>query len=294
MIRSMTGFGKASEKSPYGKITAEVKTLNHKSLSVNCAPFNGFFLLEEKVKGVLEQKLSRGKVFVKITRENMPGQSGHGNIRVNEDAAEEYLKKIRKMQRKLKLPGDVTVNDVIHLSGVVEVSSEKKEDKLWPYMKKALAAAVKKLVDFRKKEGKRLAADFKRRLTRIGKKVREVKKYEKQCVADYRARLDASIKDIAPRAELDKGRLEAEVALFARNCDIAEEITRLEGHVTAFREVLTRSESEAGKKLDFMAQEMQREANTIGSKSSDFRISECVIELKSQIEKIREQIRNVE
>lgn len=293
MLKSMTGFGKASEKSPYGKITAEIKTLNHKSLGISCTPFNGFFLLEEKVKKLIETKIHRGKVFVRLTRENMPGQKSFNKILINGDVAKDYLKKIKKLKKDLSVEGDVTVNDIIELPGVIENSSGKDEDKMWPHMKKALSGALGKLIEYRISEGSRLEKDFLRRLKTINTRIRSVKRYEKQSVKAYRKRLNDSIKDISADAELDKGRLETEVALFAKNCDIAEELTRLEGHLTAYKDALSDAK-DVGKKLDFIAQEMQREANTIGAKSSDIRISECVIDIKSEIEKIREQIRNIE
>ena len=294
MIRSMTGFGKASEKSPYGNVTAEIKSLNNKSLSIACNPFNGFFLLEEKVKDVFSGKLYRGKVFVKITREGASGKKTLKKIEVNETVAAEYLKKIKKAQKNLGVKGEIGIQELINFSGVMESVSSDKEENLWPYIKKALEKALKRLIEFRKSEGKRLAKDFTARLATINKKLKDITRYGKQGVAGYRKKLVKSIKEIAEKETFDKARLETEVALFAKNCDIAEEVTRLGGHIEAYTEAMKKVKADVGKKLDFIAQEMQREANTIGSKSNDLRIAKAVIDVKSEIEKMREQINNVE
>ncbi|RKY42136.1 MAG: YicC family protein [Candidatus Makaraimicrobium thalassicum] len=294
MIRSMTGFGKGTEKCPYGRIIAEIKTLNHKSLSVVCNPFNGFFLLDEKIKRILEKKIFRGKVFVRIAREGGDGQKSLHKIEISANVAREYLRKIKKVQKSLGVKGEIQIQALIGFPGVMESSVERKEEKIWPYIRRALEKALEKLLEYRKSEGLRLAEDFNTRLRRMEKNIQKIRKYGKQSVAGYRKKLVQSIRDIAKNAEMEKGRLETEVALFAKNCDIAEEITRLKGHLVVYKDVMCNVKADAGKKLDFIAQEMQREANTIGAKSSDFRISQTVIELKSDIEKIREQVKNVE
>ena len=294
MIRSMTGFGKGTEKSPYGKIIAEVKTLNHKNLSVTCNPFNGFFLLEEKIKDAFAGKLHRGKVFVRITREASAKQQPLKRVEINEAAASEYLKKLEKMQRSLGVGGELSIRDIVSLPGVVEQAGESEEEELWPFINKALIKAVRGLIVFRKAEGRRLAGDFNARLAKIKKLTAEIARCGGESIAEYRVKLARTIKEINSGAEPDKGRLEAEVALFARNCDITEELTRLAGHILSYKEAMRKVESDAGKKLDFIDQEMQREANTIGAKSADLRISKAVIEVKSEIERMREQIKNIE
>jgi uncharacterized protein (TIGR00255 family) len=294
MIKSMTGFGKSAERSPYGKITAEIKTLNYKHLSVTCNPFNGLFLLEEKIKKLFEGKIFRGKALVRITAEGGSGERNLQRIEVNENIAREYLRKIKKAQKNLGVKGEIQIRDLIEFPGVVESSTDKSEEQVWPYVRKALEKALDKVIVYRKSEGSRLAKDFNKRLGRVKKKIQEINEYGKQSVAGYRKKLVQSIRDIAENVELDKNRLETEVALFSKNCDIAEEITRLKGHITAYRDAMNKTKTDVGKKLDFIAQEMQREANTIGAKSSDFRISKAIIEVKSEIEKMREQIKNIE
>ncbi len=290
----MTGFGKASENSPYGEITVELKTLNHKSLSITCNPFSGFFLMEERVKRIIEGKIFRGKTFVRVACGNTEGKKPLQKVSVNETIAKEYLKKIKYMQKKLGVKGEVQIKELISFPGVLESSTEENGEKLWKYVKGCLEEALEKLVVFRTNEGKRIAKDFNKRLKVIEVNIKAITKFGKKCIEDYRKKLVKSIKNIAEQGETDKRKLEEEVASFARNCDVAEEITRLNGHLTAFRDSMKNVKADAGKKLDFIAQEMQRESNTIGAKSSDLRIAKAVIDLKSEIEKIREQIRNIE
>ncbi len=294
MIKSMTGFGKGTQRCSTGVITAEVKTLNNKNLSITCNPFNGFFLLEEKIKDVFAGKIHRGKVFVRINKETSRVQQRTPEIQVNEQVINAYLKKIKRIQGKLKVKGEITINEVISLPGVIKAETERQEGTLWVDIKKALEKATKRLVDYRKKEGMRLAKDFTKRLNIIKKQVQAIKRYGKKNVNEFRKKIRKNIKEISPDVEIDKVRLENEVASFAKNCDVTEEVTRMEGHLVAYKEAMNSVKTDIGKKLDFIAQEMQREVNTIGAKSSDYALAKAVIDIRSELEKIREQIKNIE
>jgi uncharacterized protein (TIGR00255 family) len=293
-MRSMTGFGKAAEQSPYGKIIAEIKTLNHKSLGISCSPFNGFFLLEEKVKDLLDGKVYRGKVFVRINREAKGAQKALKHTEINKEEAKKFLRQVKAMQKSLGLGGEIGIKELIALPGIVETAAEESEDKVWPYIEKALTRAVDRLVRFRKAEGKRLAGDFRSRLARLKKLNSEIARYSEESTGEFMKKLTRTVGKIKDQGDVDKARIETEAALFARNTDVTEEVTRLAGHISSYLEAMRSREEEAGKKLDFIAQEMQREANTIGSKSADIRMSRAVIEIKSEIEKMREQIKNIE
>ncbi|MFH1837036.1 MAG: YicC/YloC family endoribonuclease [Candidatus Omnitrophota bacterium] len=293
MIRSMTGFGKGEEKCRQGKVEVEIKTLNYKTLSLTCTPVNDYFLVEQRMQKMVEDKIFRGKVFIKINKE-VKDNDVEQVVNINERSARQYLRKVRGLKKKLGVKGDIEIRDLIKVPGVVEVKEGKRKEIPWGYVQKATEKAVKSLVGYREAEGARLAVDFKKRLALIQKCLREIKQYSKESVNEHRKKLIQSTKDITNSGKHDKTRLGEEVALFARNCDITEEIIRLGGHVTAYKNTIERSKQDAGKKLDFIAQEMQREANTIGAKAGDFRMSKAVIEIKSEIEKIREQIRNIE
>lgn len=293
-IRSMTGFGKATVKCPYGTLTIEIKSLNNKHLNVSCIPFEGFFLLEERLHELFAAKIIRGKIFVKIFRDYHGQKKILHKAALNEERVKEYLKSLADLKRKFSIKGDVEIKDIISLPGVVEHDSFKKEETLWPYVKKASIMAVDKLVEYREKEGARLSKDFEKRLAIIKKNLTNIKKYEKESVLRYKNRLTQEVKRATGKQVADQSKLEDEVAIFARNCDIAEEVVRLDNHVEAYNQVLRHDKSDAGKKLDFIAQEMHREANTIGAKGNDYRISNAIIEVKSEIEKIREQLKNIE
>ncbi len=294
MIKSMTGFGKSTVRCPYGEITAEIKTLNNKSLSISCAPLDGFFLMEEKIKALFNGKVFRGKVFVRIARENAEKQKSLKKLVFNENLAREYIKKLKAAQKKVHVKGELDLKDIIALPGILEFENEKIEEKLWLYVKRAMNGAIKDLIDYREQEGARLAKDLKQRAGKVKKALGSVKKYAKKSVEEYRDKLKKTVAELSDKIELDKERLETEVALFARNCDITEEMIRLENHLANYANSLEGTEEDIGKKLDFIAQEMHREANTMSAKSNDFRISKAVIEIKSEVEKMREQLKNIE
>lgn len=293
-IRSMTGFGKGVERSLYGDIIAEIKSLNHRHLSVDFAPFEGFFLLEKKLKDIFTKRLARGKVFVKISREKKGKKALLEEIQINEDMIKEYASRIKTIQKDLALKGDLKIQDLMGFPGVIKQDAGEEGEKLWPFIKRAAEKALKDLVKYREKEGAKLAKDFSQRLKKIRKGINSIKKREKQAIEGYRKRRLKMTKMAAVKEEIDKGKLEEEVALFARNCDITEELVRLENHLDGYSLVLKKAKGDVGKKLDFIAQEMHREANTIGAKGNDYLISSSVIDIKSEIEKIREQLKNIE
>ncbi|MBU1084510.1 MAG: YicC/YloC family endoribonuclease [Candidatus Omnitrophota bacterium] len=290
----MTGFGKGRERFSGGMIEVEIKTLNHKTLSITCNPVEDLFLAEQQLQKLVEEKIFRGKVFVRISKERTKEAAVPRKMILNEKTARAYLRKINTLKGKLKLKGNIEIRDIIAYPGVMEISKEEEKAVSWTIIRKAALKALDGLIAYRKTEGEKLAKDFKKRLARIEKDLKNIREHSKESVKDHRAKLIQSTKEIPGTGKIDRTKLGEEIALFARNCDITEEITRLGGHVSAYRSAISGSEKDVGKKLDFIAQEMQREANTIGAKSSDFSISKAVIEIKSEIEKIREQIRNIE
>ncbi len=292
MIKSMTGFGKGEVKFPGGQIIAELKTVNHKffdaslKLSETIAPF------EDRIKTVLQKKINRGKVNVNIIYENRGAKDEV--IAINRKLAKSYYAGIVGLKRALKLKEPVGLRELISLPGVINYAATQESlTVLWPKIERALSVALAALVSDREKEGKALHKDFFKRASSIDKMLTEIKSSSHLSVKEYRERFEKRVKDLASGHEIDKGRLEMEVAIFAKNIDISEEITRLKNHLANFKRTLGVN-GEAGKKIDFIAQELHREINTIGSKASDFKISRNVIEIKSEIEKIREQAKNIE
>ena len=292
MIRSMTGFGSGRAKTRSGVLTAEIKTVNHKFLEITCKLPNSLSFFEEKIKEILQKRIKRGKVYFNLIYE---GSSPHAeSLFVDKKLAQSYYNKLKFLKGSFKLGGEISLADIISFPGVLEYKSKEKDiSNLWPSVFKATNAALKKLINEREKEGTELCKDFKYRIKRIEKHLSKIKERESINVKEYKNKLEKRIKEISGSHEINNGRIEMEVALYAKNSDITEEVTRLKNHILNFGKTIPQK-SESGKKLDFIAQELHRETNTIGSKSNDYPISKSVIEIKSEIEKIREQLKNIE
>jgi len=292
MISSMTGFGRGSFKSRLGIFTAEVKTVNHKYLEVTCKLPNSLSIFEDKVKTLIQTIIKRGKVYYNLIHE---GASPHADsLFVDKELAKKYYDKLSYLKKSLNLYGNIDVSDIISLPGILDYKNrEKNISKCWPSIEKATASALNKLIVERDKEGKALFIDLKKRLVIINDHVLRIKDKSKKNVKGYKRKLEERIEEISGTQIVNNGRLEMEVALYAKNSDISEEVTRLKNHILNFERTINDS-GEAGKKLDFIAQELHREINTVGSKSNDYAISKSVIEIKSEIEKIREQVKNLE
>ncbi len=292
MIHSMTGFGKAVVKSKYGTVTVEIRALNHKFFEVSAKLPNGLAQYEDKLKGLIHQKIKRGKLYLNI---ELNGQRDHEpHVAVNMAVAKRYRYELSRLKGALKLKGDIRLDQIISLPGVLTQETPTIDSKKpLPYVKQAIDKALKGLVSDRRKEGEALYKDLVKRVANIRAAVKHVDERSVISVVRHKAHLTNRIKELAGTKNLDKARLAQEVALFAKNSDVSEELVRLKSHLDSFGDAL-KSHSEVGKKLDFIAQELHREANTIASKSSDFKISNSVIQIKSDIEKIREQVKNIE
>lgn len=292
MIHSMTGFGKATCKSREGIITVEMKALNHKFFEVSAKIPNGLARFEDSIKAIINKSVKRGKVYINIelNGHKEPSQK----VTVDIHTAKRYSRELLKLKKALRLKGDVKFDQIVALPGVVvPVNTKTDHKKVMPRVRKALSKALAELVRDRQKEGRALYRDLAKRAENIRYIVDHIDKRSDMSIVKYKNHLARMIKELTGARGVDKGRLEQEVALFAKNCDISEELTRIRSHLVTFRETL-HSAAEVGKKLDFIAQELHREANTIASKGSDYKISRGVIQIKSDIEKIREQVKNVE
>ncbi|MCK4463541.1 MAG: YicC family protein [Candidatus Omnitrophica bacterium] len=292
MIRSMTGFGSDKAKSKYGVVTAEIKTVNHKFLEISCKLPNSLVIFEERIKSLLQRGVKRGKVYFNLIYE---GTSPHvDSLYVDKKLAENYYNKLNSIKKTFKLEGGINLSDIISFPGVLNYrSAEKDISKLWPSVHTAADSALAKLINEREKEGRYLYKDFKKRIKKIKRYVVKIEDRAYINVKNYKRKLEQRIKEISRNYPVNNERLEMEVVLYAKNSDISEEITRLKNHIFNFDKTIGKR-GEAGKKLDFIAQELHREINTVGSKSSDYTISKSVIEIKSEIEKIREQLKNIE
>jgi len=292
LIRSMTGFGRGEAAFHNGKITAEIKTVNHKFFDETLKLPNGVNAFEDRIKEVLQKRIKRGKVNLNLIYDGTFLKEGEINI--NRKAARNYYEELSRLKKYLALKDDITTKDIIALPGVLNYETTGENlTKIWPCIKKALDKALDRLIADREKEGRTIYVDLMARAKKIAKRLSLIKSRAHLNIEAYRKRFAERVKDLTGGRDIDMGRLEMEVAIFAKNSDISEEVTRLKNHLKHFIKTIS-GNGEVGKKLDFIAQEMHREINTTGSKASDFKISKNVIEIKSEIEKIREQAKNLE
>ncbi|UCB56709.1 MAG: YicC family protein [Candidatus Omnitrophota bacterium] len=292
MIKSMTGYGKGRLVSRVGTITVEMRSLNHKYFDIVSRLPNHLSIFDDKVRDYVKKKIRRGRINLFVTWESK--EKAQSLFSLDLHLARRYHHELLKLKRELKLKDDLGLSQIISLPEVITYEQKKeKTAQLWPFLKKAIERALYKLDQMRQAEGKRLLRDLLKRLRRIRYYLGNIESQLPKAIEKYRKELFRKLRSFSGIKKPNHDRVAEEVALFVRNSDVSEEVTRIKSHLKAFRTAL-RNQKEAGKELDFIAQELFREANTIGAKASDFRISRWVIKIKSQIEKMREQLQNVE
>lgn len=289
----MTGFGRSScEENGYG-FTIEVKSVNHRFLDLNIKMPRNLMPLEGRIRKLVSEKLNRGKVDLFLTESNYLRQDVQAFF--NESLGNSYyncLQKIKGMFPSIR--DDISVSLLARFPDVITVDQKEENlDTLWEVMSKPIEAALDMLVQMRKKEGAQLYEDISRRCSFIKLKVDDIEKRAPVVVINYRDKLNSRLKELLQENQIDEGRLAMEVALMADKVNIDEEIVRLKSHVKQMENTLLMDEP-VGRKLDFLVQEMNREANTISSKANDLELTNIVLNIKNEIEKIREQIQNVE
>jgi len=292
MIKSMTGFGKGRVVGDVGTITVEIRSLNHKYFDVVSRLPNHLSVFDDKVRDYVKRRIRRGRVNLSVSWEGKEKAKALFSLDMN--LARRYHRELLKLKKTLKLKDDLSIEQILSLPEVITYE-QKRENvrRLWPHLKKALERALNKLDRMRQAEGKRLLHDLLKRVRRIRSYLGNIENQLPRAIEKYRKNLFQKVKALSRAKKLDQDRIAEEVALFVRNSDVSEELTRIKSHLKAFKAAL-RNQKEAGKELDFIAQELFREANTIGAKSGNFHISQWVIKIKSQIEKMREQLQNVE
>lgn len=292
MIKSMTGFGRCEAAENNRKFTVEIKAVNHRYLDVSIKMPKALNYFESAVRSELKKYISRGKVDVFVTYEDFSEHTC--TVRYNKEVAQEYLLYLRQMAEDFGLDNDVRVSS---LSKYPEVFTMEEagvdEEELWKELQKAVEGAAKMFVESRITEGERLKEDLLEKLDGMLKLVNFIEERSPQLVAEYRRKLEDKVKELLGDNTVDESRILTEVTIFADKICVDEEIVRLRSHIETTREALQEGGS-IGRKLDFIAQEMNREANTTLSKANDLEISNCAIELKTEIEKVREQIQNIE
>ncbi|AGN36188.1 YicC family protein [Bacillus paralicheniformis] len=291
MIRSMTGFGSASKTKDGLTAAVELKSVNYRFKEVNARMPRPLLYLEDKIKQTIFKHIQRGRLelFVSVDDEALVTRK----IQVDWPLLEEYQKAAREMKERCRLSGEITLQDAFQFDHVIQVEEETiQNDKLEEVLLEAVEAAVLELCSMREAEGLRLKDDCLQHIERLEKLTDDIAELAPKVVGHYRERLEARLEEWSTDG-LDESRLLTEVALFADRSDITEEVTRLKSHFRQFRDICEAGGA-AGRKLDFLVQELNREANTIGSKANDHQITKHVVEMKSSIEKIKEQVQNIE
>lgn len=287
----MTGFGRAKVQQNTFSITVEMKSVNHRFLETTVRLPRHLMIFEERVRKLIASNVRRGRVEVSISVE------GEGllerKLRVDWELLEQYKEMMHLAGEKFNLPTSVTIQQLLAMPEVTAIEEAEKIDKGFEEsLYKAVTSAVSQMKGMRDKEGTQLKDDLLKRLEIIEHCVHSIAPLTSVIVQKYRERLEAKLKELG-RVEMDDQRLLTEITLFADRCDIHEELVRLQSHIGQFRETLE-SEDSIGRKLDFIVQEMHREMNTIGSKANDGTVSKYVVEMKNNLEKIREQVQNIE
>ena len=281
MIRSMTGFGRCEVADGERKFTVEMKGVNHRYLDVNIRMPKKLNFFETSIRNLLKKRIQRGKVDLFISYEDL--SEGQVSLKYNEALAQEYLDYFRQMETTFGLENDVRVSTISRCPEVLTMEEQAlDEEELWNGLEKALNGAIDQFVETRTLEGENLKKDILEKLSGMLELVGYIEERAPRIIAEYREKLEA------------KSRIAAEVVIFADKICTDEELVRLRSHIVHMKETLESSDSGIGRKLDFIAQEMNREANTILSKANDLEVSNVGIDLKTEIEKVREQIQNIE
>lgn len=292
MISSMTGFGRFEGTVNGRSITLEIKSVNHRYTEFSCRTTKGYSFLEEKLKSYITSKVSRGKIdmFVSITEpEDTPTE-----VLVNHNLALGYINALKELETKYGIKNDVTAVDVARYPDVLTVhKAPENEEQVYADVLVAVDSALESFMSMRKAEGEKLKADILMRANNIIDFVEQVEQRSPETVNEYQQRLQSKIQEFLQSTEYDQQRVITEVAIYADKVAVAEETVRLRSHFDQMKTYLEKDEP-IGRSLDFLVQEMNREANTIGSKVRDAELAQIVVKIKNEIEKIREQVQNIE
>lgn len=292
MIKSMTGFGRYEYADASRKITVEVKSVNYRYLDVNIKMPKKLNFFESAIRTLLKEYIERGKVDIYITYEDFT--ENNLSLQYNKALAGEYLKYLNQMAEEFGLENDISVSTLSRYPEVFAMEEQPvDEEELWSSLEKALRGAFEPFVESRVREGENLKKDLCEKLDNMVSYVDFIEERSPQIIVEYRARLEEKLRELLADNQLDDSRIAQEVTIFADKICVDEETVRLKSHILSMKDSLNAGGS-VGRKLDFLAQEMNREANTILSKSNDLKISDTGISLKTDIEKVREQIQNIE
>lgn len=291
MIKSMTGYGKSTLSQNLRDYQIEIKSVNHRYLDINVRIPRSISYLEEDIKKEISNKVKRGKIDVFIIFDNNSDEGK--NIQINTEIAKLYIDEFRKLAEKENLLSNIEVTEISKLPDVLTIKNEQNDEIIKNEVLAVTKEAVNNLVSMRMTEGEKIAKDLLNRINYVESTTLEISELSTGLIEEYVVKLEARIKEVLKTEDIDKSRLAQEVVIYADKCSVEEEITRLKSHISQFRTLIQLKEP-VGKKLDFLIQEMNRETNTIGSKANNLEITNKVIDLKTELENIREQIQNIE
>lgn len=291
-MKSMTGFGRSKLEENSREYIVEIKSVNHKYSDISIKMPRSLSSYEEKIKKIISEKVSRGKIDVFITYNNYSEEGK--NIIINKELAKNYVAQLTELAEETGIANRISPTEVMKLPDVLQLKIEDDESEvIWQELEKCVVQAVENFTGMREVEGEKIKQDLKARLDKVEENVETIFANSTGLIEDYVVKLRERIKEILDVPAVDETRLAQEIVIYADKCSIEEEITRLRSHVSQFRNLLETKET-IGKKLDFLVQEMNRETNTIASKSVKLEITNLAIDVKTILEDIREQIQNIE
>lgn len=293
MIKSMTGFGRGKYENEGREYIVEIKSVNHRYRDISVRMPASLSFLEDKIRKVVSNKVFRGKIDVFVSIHDTSEKSK--SIKINKEIAKIYISQLRELADETGIMSNINVTDISKFPEVLNISNEDNEELYWQELLIALNEALDAFISMREVEGGKISEDLQIRMNEIKEKVSNISDYSAGLVEEYIVKLNTRIKELMNIDIVDENRLAQEIVIFSDKSSIEEELTRLNSHISQFLNLINTEENIAiGKKSDFIIQEMNREVNTIGSKANSINISKVVIELKTEIEDVREQIQNIE
>lgn len=290
-MKSMTGFGRGKYENDSREYIVEIKSVNHKYNDITIKMPRNITFLEENVKKEINKVITRGKVDVYVSFVN---NSNIGReVKINSELAKMYIKELRKICEETGIEDNINAIDVAKLPDVLNMQNDEDEEQLWKELQLAIKEAVDGFVTMRQNEGEKIKKDLLDRINEVSENVNKICEFSTRLVEDYVVKLTNRVKEYLNTNVVDENRLAQEVVIYADKCSVEEEITRLKSHINQFINLLN-ADGPIGKKIDFLLQEMNRETNTIGSKANCLDITNLVVEVKTELENIREQIQNIE
>lgn len=292
MIKSMTGFGRSTYENAGREYIVEIKSVNNRFSDISIKMPRNLSYLEEKIRKQILKNVSRGKVEVSIQLNN---NSDLGKkINLNTDIAKKYIEELKKLSKETSIIDNINIMDVAKFPDVLNIRiDEEAEEIIEKELFTALDSAIISFIDMRQKEGNKIKVDLENRIEVIKQKIEQISSISSGLVEEYIVKLETRIKELLKTDVVDEARLAQEVVIYSDKCSVEEEITRLKSHISQFLNLLNENIA-IGKKLDFLIQEMNRETNTIGSKANNLEITNYVVDIKTELENIREQIQNIE